>query len=96
MRLALRGAVVCLMPLLIGAATLSAADAASGGMPTFVPKSAKPATETATPSEIQALLNLLADPKVQAWLEKQNKTEPAPAADKPSLEIPPTSHGHSC
>ena len=88
MRLALRGAVVCLMPLLIGAATLSAADAASSGMPTFAPKSAKPSTETATPSEIQALLNLLADPKVQAWLEKQNKTEPAPAADKPSLESP--------
>ena len=88
MRLALRAAVVCLIALLFGAATLPAADAASG-MPTFAPKSAKAAAETAPPSEVQALLNLLADPKVQAWLTQQKKNEAATAdSTKPALESP--------
>ena len=95
MGLALRTAALWLTVLLIGAAALPA-DAA--GTAPFGSKSAKSTAETAPPSEIQALLNLLADPKVQAWLnlladpkvqawlEKQNKTEAAAA--KPELESP--------
>ena len=57
----------------------------------FAPEPTKPKAERAPPSEIQTLLNLLvdpkeqawlqqllnalADPKVQAWLQQQNKTE---------------------
>ena len=97
MGLALRAAALWLTVLLIGAAALPA-DAA--GTAPFASESDKPTAETAPPSEIQALLNLLADPKVQAWLnlladpkvqawlEKQNKTEAAPAAAKPELESP--------
>ena len=97
MGLALRAAALWLTVLLIGAAALPA-DAA--GTAPFASGSAKSTAETAPPSEIQALLNLLADPKVrawlnlladpkvQAWLEKQNKTEAAPAAAKPELESP--------
>jgi hypothetical protein len=85
MRLTLRAAALLLIALLISTATLPA-DAAGTG--SFAPKSSKPSAETAPPSEIQALLNLLADPKVQAWLEKQNKSEAAPAPAKPSLESP--------
>ena len=85
MGLALRAAALWLTVLLIGAAALPA-DAA--GTAPFASKSAKSTAETAPPSEIQALLNLLADPKAQAWLEKQNKTEAAPAAAKPEPESP--------
>ena len=42
----------------------------------------------AAPTEIQALLNLLADPKVQAWIEKQSKAEPPAVAAKPKLASP--------
>jgi len=72
--------------LLIGVAVLPAAEAA--GMSAFTPKPAKPSAETAPPSEIQALLNLLADPKVQAWLDKQSKNQPAPEAARPPLQSP--------
>jgi small-conductance mechanosensitive channel len=85
MRLALRAAALWLTVLLIGAAAFPA-DAA--GTAPFASKSAKSTAETAPPSEIQALLNLLADPKVQAWLEKQNKTEAATAPAKAELESP--------
>jgi moderate conductance mechanosensitive channel len=55
----------------------------------FGTKSAKTSAETAPPSEVQALLNLLADPKVQAWLAQQHASEAAaPAPAKPALESP--------
>ena len=75
---ALRTLVVWLVLLLIAAARLAPADAAS--TPNFTFKPAKLAAETAPPSEIQALLNLLADPKVQTWLKEQSKAEPAKPA----------------
>jgi small-conductance mechanosensitive channel len=78
--LARRAVGLWLAALLVGFFTLSAACAAGGAMPA---KSAKTSAETATPSEIQALLSLLSDPKVQTWLkEQQHATEatvPAPA-----------------
>jgi moderate conductance mechanosensitive channel len=83
--LALRAAAVWLAALLIGPGTLPAAYAA--GAPAG--KSGKASAETASPSEVQALLNLLADPKVQAWLAQQNKTQaPAPASAKSALASP--------
>jgi small-conductance mechanosensitive channel len=87
MGLALRTVAFWLAALLIGAVLLPSADAA--GMPAFAPKPAKAAAETAPPSEIQALLNLLADPKVQAWLTQQKKTDAAAAETaKPPAESP--------
>ncbi|HEX3451183.1 MAG TPA: hypothetical protein VHS97_23220, partial [Isosphaeraceae bacterium] len=48
-----------------GAATGAVAD----GTTMLAGKSAKTSAETAPPAEIQVLLNLLADPKVQDWLK---------------------------
>ena len=74
-----------LAALLIGTVTLPAAYAASA----TATKSAKTSTETATPAEIDALLSLLADAKVQAWLKQQHATEAAaPAPAKPKDEFP--------
>src|SRR5271166_1723497 len=87
MRRTLHAAVLWLVALLIGAASLPAANAA--GTPSFTPKPAKASAETAPPAEIQALLNLLGDPKVQAWLTQQKKSEAATAdSTKPALESP--------
>jgi moderate conductance mechanosensitive channel len=88
MGLAQRALVFWLIVLLAGVAAVPATHAA--GMPSFAPKSSKSSTETAPPSEIQALLNLLADPKVQAWLDKQSKAAEAaaPKAAKPAEESP--------
>jgi moderate conductance mechanosensitive channel len=87
MRLLLRTAVILPALLLVG---LHAAGAAgTGGMPSFGPKPAKAKAETATPAEVQALLSLLADPKVQTWLQEQNKTEAAtPTPAKPVADSP--------
>jgi moderate conductance mechanosensitive channel len=74
--IALRAAVVGLTALLIGAVTLPAAYAASA----TATKSAKASAETATPAEIDALLSLLGDAKVQAWLKQQHATEAADTA----------------
>ncbi len=84
MGLALRIAALWLAALLIVYAT--AAHAAN--QPSFAPKPAKPAAETASPAEIRALLSLLADPKVQAWLTEHNKAEAAAPAAKPIAESP--------
>ena len=89
MRLVTRITVLWLAALLIVPLILPPAHAAN--QPSFAPEPAKPKAETAPPSEIQKLLNLLvdpkeqawlqqllnalADPKVQAWLQQQNKTE---------------------
>ena len=89
MRLALRAAVVCLVALLIGAATLPAADAASAHAH-FAPKSAKPSTETAPPAEIQALLKP-AGRSQGAGVAASSRIKPRPLPaepDKPSLESP--------
>ena len=70
--------------MLIGIAILPAAGATTGAG-----KSAKTSAETAAPAEIQALLNLLADPKVQAWLNQQHATETvARAPAKPKDDSP--------
>ena len=74
--IALRAARFWLAALLIGAATLPAAYAASA----TATKSAKASAETATPAEIDALLSLLGDAKVQAWLKQQHATEAADTA----------------
>ena len=83
--LALR--VIALLVLLL-IAVRAPAGAAVTWQPGFAPKPAKGSTETAAPAEIQALLNLLADPKVQAWIEKQIKAEPPVAPARPKLESP--------
>src|SRR5271169_5622529 len=78
---ALRTAAIWLAALLIGAVTLPAAYAASA----TATKSATASAETATPAEIDALLSLLGDAKVQAWLKQQHAIEaaaPAPAKTK--------------
>jgi moderate conductance mechanosensitive channel len=72
---------------LISGLALPAAYAAGGAVPAA--KSAKTAAETAPPSEIQALLNLLADPKVQAWLAQQHAADTvAPAPAKAEIDSP--------
>ena len=86
-RFALRTGAVWLAALLISAVASPVAHAASTIM--SAPKSAKPTAETATPAEVDALLSLLADPKVQAWLREQHATEAvAPAPAKPADESP--------
>src|SRR5690348_7235579 len=49
-----------------------------------------PAGDGATPAEVQALLNLLADPKVQDWLKQQHATTgiAPPATAKPEDDAP--------
>jgi small-conductance mechanosensitive channel len=67
----------------IAALSLPAAYAGNGAI--SFGKPAKTSVETAPPSEIQALLSLLADPKVQAWLAQQHAgatAAPAPAKDE--------------
>jgi small-conductance mechanosensitive channel len=86
MGLGLRTAALWLAALLIVYAAPPAAHAANSL--SLAPKPAKPTAETAPPSEIQALLNLLADPKVQAWINEHNKTEAATPAAKPVAESP--------
>ncbi|HEY3912817.1 MAG TPA: mechanosensitive ion channel family protein [Stellaceae bacterium] len=54
----------------------------------FAVKSAKSPAEVAPPSEIQALLNLLADPKVQAWLGQQHAAPVAAEPPKPQHDYP--------
>ena len=86
-RLALRAAAVCLAALLFGIVTLPAGYAAGTAATTV--KSTKPKAETAPPAEIDALMSLLADPKVQAWLKEQHATEAAaPAPRKTEIDSP--------
>jgi moderate conductance mechanosensitive channel len=83
--LTLRAARFWLAAFLIVAVTLPAAYAASA----TATKSAKASTETASPAEIDALLSLLADAKVQAWLKQQHANEAAaPTPAKPEDESP--------
>jgi small-conductance mechanosensitive channel len=71
-----------LAAVLIALAALAVAGAASAAAPA---KSAKASAEAATPAEVQALLALLADPKVQAWL-MQHETKPAAAPTQETAE----------
>ena len=64
LNLALRAAVFLLAALLIAVWVPTGVIAA--GAPSFAPKPSKGSPETASPAEVLALLNLLADPKVQA------------------------------
>jgi moderate conductance mechanosensitive channel len=84
---ATRAAGIWLAALLIGAATLSGSCAASATAPAA--KSAKASSETASPAEIDALLSLLADAKVQAWLRQQHASEAAAPAPAKSEEESP-------
>jgi small-conductance mechanosensitive channel len=76
----------CLAAIILFATLLSgtvAASAAAANRPA-------PAGKEATPAEIQALLNLLADPKVQDWLKQQHATTGVapPATAKPEDDAP--------
>ena len=72
---------------LIACGAATGAVAASATMPAG--KSEKNSAETAPPAEIQSLLNLMADPKVQDWLKQQHATAvAAPAAAKAEDEAP--------
>ena len=49
-----------------------------------------PAGDEATPPQIQQLLTLLADPKVQTWLKQQNETRSAAISARDTVEeLPP-------
>jgi len=65
-------AAICLATVIIAIGPLYAAHAAqhTGGKATA-------SEEAATPSKIHELLTLLADPKVQEWLEEQGETKAA-------------------
>jgi len=83
--LGLLAATVWLAVLLGGAVTSPVAYAASA----TAAKSAKASAETASPAEIDALLSLLADAKVQAWLRQQHENQAAaPAQAKPKDDSP--------
>jgi moderate conductance mechanosensitive channel len=69
----LRNIGIWLAALLIALAALPVASAEAASA-----KSAKTSAQTAPPAEVQALLTLLADPKVQAWLTT-HETKPAAA-----------------
>jgi len=76
----------CLAATILFATLLSGTVAASAA----AANRSAPAGEEATPAEIQALLNLLADPKVQDWLKQQHATtEVAPPATTKSEEDAP-------
>src|SRR6516225_1355176 len=71
-----RAAAIGLAVLGIAYVTAPAAHAGSAAVP-----GGKPAkTAEAPPPEIQALLTLMADPKVQAWLAQRHVNEAAAAA----------------
>jgi small-conductance mechanosensitive channel len=61
----------CLATIILFAAVLSGAAAASAG----AANRSAPAGEEATPRQVQELMTLLADPKVRNWLEQESKAE---------------------
>ena len=63
----------CLATIILLAAVLSGAAAAPAAAATRSPA----ASEEMTPPQIQQLLTLLADPKVEAWLKQQNEAKAA-------------------
>ena len=88
MRLALRAAVVCLMALLIGAATLSAADAATAACPLSSPnrQSLRPRPRRRRKSRRCSIC--WPTPRCRRGSHSRIKPNPLPRADKPSLEFP--------
>ena len=73
---------MCLAALLLAVMPLSGAFAAQGA----VGKPAAPKADE-TPAKIHELMTLLADPKVQAWLEKEAKAEAASQSAPESAEM---------
>lgn len=80
-----RFAIRCWAALLLLAITAGAAPAQTPG-----PTSPEP---PAAPAQVKALLNLLADPQVRDWLEKQKPAAASPADPKPESEAPQTAGG---
>ena len=76
----------CLATIILLAAVLSGAAAAPAAAAARSPA----ASEEATPPQIQQLLTLLADPKVQAWLKQQNETRSAAASTRDAAEESPS------
>ncbi len=72
----LRTARGCLATVILFAAVLSGAAATSAAAANGSPA----ANEEATPPQIQQLLTLLADPKVQVWLKQQNEAKAVAAS----------------
>src|SRR5258708_3880226 len=81
-----RALVSCLAAIILSTVPLCGTFAATQ-------KGAPPASEegTTTPAKIHELLNLLADPKVQEWLEKQGEAKSA-AGTAPETVTPSVSH----
>jgi small-conductance mechanosensitive channel len=75
-----------LAKIILLAAVLSGAAAASGA----AANRSAAASEEATPPQIQQLLTLLADPKVQVWLKQQNETRSAAASTRDAAEESPS------
>ena len=71
----------CLATIILVAAMLSGAAAANRS---------PAAGEEATPPQIQQLLTLLADPKIQVWLKQQNETRSAAASALDAAEESPS------
>ena len=76
----------CLAASILFATLLSAIVAASAA----AANRSVPAGDEATPPQIQQLLTLLADPKVQTWLKQQNETRSAAISARDTVEESPS------
>src|SRR5271169_6774914 len=76
----------CLAVIILFAILLSGTVAASAA----AANRSAPASEEATPPQIQQLLTLLADPKVQTWLKQQNETRSAATSARDAVEESPS------
>jgi small-conductance mechanosensitive channel len=70
----------------LAAVLIALAALAVSGVPAPAAKTATTSTEAGTPAEVQALLALLADSKVQAWLAQHETKPAAPAAGQEASE----------
>jgi len=75
-------AAICLAALILAVAPLSGAFAAQGS----VGKPAAAKADETTPAKIHELLTLLADPKVQEWLDKEAKAKAASQSAPENVE----------
>ena len=76
----------CLAATILFATLLSGTLAASAA----AANRSAPAGDEASPPQIQQLLTLLADPKVQTWLKQQNETRSAAASGRDAVEESPS------
>ena len=76
----------CLAATILFAAFLSGTVAASAA----AANRSAAAGDEATPPQIQQLLTLLADPKVQTWLKQQNESRSAAASGRDAIEESPS------